>query len=28
MGTLDTWREEQLECMAEASGLPVPPGFC
>jgi hypothetical protein len=26
-GTPDTWREEELERMAEACGTPVPPGF-
>lgn len=26
-GTPDTWRDEELARMAEASGLPVPPGF-
>jgi hypothetical protein len=26
-GTPDTWRDEDLERMAEACGLPVPPGF-
>lgn len=26
-GTPDTWREEDLERMSEAYGLPVPPGM-
>jgi len=26
-GNPDTWRENELERMAEASGLPVPPGL-
>lgn len=26
-GTSETWREEELERMAEASGLPIPPGY-
>lgn len=26
-GTPDSWRDEDLERMAEASGLPIPPGF-
>jgi hypothetical protein len=26
-GTPETWREEELERIAEASGLPIPPGF-
>jgi hypothetical protein len=26
-GTPDTWREEELERMAAASGLPIPPGM-
>lgn len=26
-GTPGTWREEELERMAESSGLPIPPGY-
>lgn len=26
-GTPDTWREEELERMAAASGVPIPPGY-